>query len=79
MFSDYDLDITYHEGKANIVADMLSRKLSHSLELMIFYEDLSKHFERFNLQIIQEGELEAKLSTFSIQTTRFKRNPKETN
>ena len=26
ILSDYDCDIQYHEGKANVVADALSRK-----------------------------------------------------
>ena len=33
MFKDYDLIINYHLGKANVVADALSRKIISTLTL----------------------------------------------
>ena len=50
LISDYDLEITYHEGIANIVANALIRKLSHSSTFVIVFEDLSKNFEKINLE-----------------------------
>lgn len=38
MMKDYDLDIQYHTGKANVVADALSRKSQMNLALMITSE-----------------------------------------
>ena len=40
LIKDYDLDIQYHEGKANVVVDALSRKSSHSLSALIVPEEL---------------------------------------
>ncbi|XP_057250104.1 uncharacterized protein LOC130591186 [Beta vulgaris subsp. vulgaris] len=34
LVNDYDIEILYHEGKANVVADALSRKSSHSLSTL---------------------------------------------
>jgi hypothetical protein len=42
LIKDYNLNVHYHPGKANVVADVLSRK-SHSLTLQPLFED------RFNL------------------------------
>ena len=44
LIKDYDLDIQYHEGKANIVADMLSRKFSHSLNTLVVADKLCEEF-----------------------------------
>ena len=33
MFKDYDCIIDYHQGKANVVADALSRKMIFGLSL----------------------------------------------
>ena len=71
LISGYDLEIAYHENRANVVADSLSRKLRHSISSLISSEELHKELEKINLEIIHEGELEAKLSALSIQPTLF--------
>ena len=66
LISDYDLKISYYEGRANVVADALSRKSKHSVATLITSEELSKEFERINLEIIKARELKAKLGALSI-------------
>ncbi|XP_057543802.1 cysteine proteinase mucunain-like [Amaranthus tricolor] len=48
-----------------------ARKLRHSISSLISSEELHKELEKINLEIIHEGELEAKLSALSIQPTLF--------
>ncbi|GJZ45534.1 hypothetical protein Tco_0593130 [Tanacetum coccineum] len=39
LLSDYDCDIRYHSGKANVVADALSRKIrEHRYELSLSHD-----------------------------------------
>jgi hypothetical protein len=50
LIKDYDLDIQYHTGKANLVADALSRKGQASMALASQLPDkLMKEFEKLNL------------------------------
>jgi hypothetical protein len=47
LIKDYDLEIHYHPGKANLVTDALSRK-GHT--------ELVKEFERLNLKVVAHAE-----------------------
>ncbi|KAK1647906.1 hypothetical protein QYE76_065711 [Lolium multiflorum] len=57
LIKDYDMEIHYHPGKANVVADALSRQ--PCLNSMIAAEQPSLHeeFEQFRLELVSEGYL----------------------
>ena len=65
------MDIQYHEGKANVVADALSRKTSHGLNSLVVADELCRVMEKLSLEIAGAGMLEGMLSTLSIQPTIF--------
>src|SRR3954464_12415807 len=56
LIKDYDLDIHYHPGKANVLADVLSRLPCH-LNSMILKEQPSLHKEKeiFWMELVSEG------------------------
>jgi hypothetical protein len=57
LMKDYDLGINYHPGKANVVADALSRRSQVSqlvVDSMPF--ELCEEFEKLNLRIIVNTE-----------------------
>jgi hypothetical protein len=58
LIKDYDLEIHYHLGKANVVADALSHKAScHCLTVGSPDTTLCQEMERLNLGIVQQGTL----------------------
>src|SRR3954467_15955227 len=66
LIKDYDLDIHYHPGKANVVAGALSRWPCH-LKSMILKEQPSLHKEMgdFRIELVSEGFL----SSIELQPT----------
>jgi hypothetical protein len=58
LIKDYDLEVHYHPGKANVVADALSRKAHCScLSVEAFNEMLCWEMGKLNLEIIPQGSL----------------------
>ena len=57
LIKDYDLEIHYHPGKANLVADALSRKdHAHAAMSTQLPDRLSKDFDKLNLGIVAHVE-----------------------
>jgi hypothetical protein len=53
LIKDYDLEVHYHPGKANVVANALSRKAHcHCLSIEIFNKTLCHQMRKLNLDII---------------------------
>jgi hypothetical protein len=66
LIKDYDLEVHYHPGKANDMADALSRKAHCScLSVEAFNETLCREMRKLNLEIIPQGSL----NHLSIETT----------
>jgi hypothetical protein len=57
LIKDYDLEIHYHPGKANLVVDALSRKEHvHSAIVVQLPDEIVEDFKRLNLGIVVHTE-----------------------
>ena len=66
LVKDYDVDIQYHPGKANVVADVLSRKTVHSPTLITREVRVQREFERANIAVATEGVI-VQLARLTVQ------------
>jgi hypothetical protein len=69
LIKDYDLEIHYHLGKANVVADALSRKtFCHCLTVRAPDTTICQEMEKLNPEIVQHGILiNVKLESVLLQ------------
>ena len=70
LIKNYDLEVHYHPGKANVVADALSRKVHcNCLSVESYNETLCAEMQKLNLEIIPKGTL----NHISIEPTLYDR------
>ena len=70
LVKDYDLEIVYHEGKANVVTDALSRKREHA-NALIFADRLCDEMSRMRLEVVTSGYTRVHLSTMIAAPSLF--------
>ncbi|XP_020081266.1 uncharacterized protein LOC109704893, partial [Ananas comosus] len=69
LLKDYDITILYHPGKANVVANTLSRKSTENLTLLITNQvPLWKEMGRMDLEVVA-SEVPSMLTALVVQPT----------
>ncbi|KAL0558732.1 hypothetical protein IC582_003314 [Cucumis melo] len=68
LVKDYDCEILYHPGKANVVADALSSKVSHSAALITRQAPLHRDLERAEIAV-SVGAVTMQLAQLTVQPT----------
>ena len=58
LIKDYDLEVHYHLGKPNIIADALNRKVHcNCLSVKSYNDTLRAEIQKLNLEIVPQGSL----------------------
>lgn len=71
LIKDTDLDIQYHEGKANVVVHAFTRKLSHGVIKLLVLDELYRDRKRLNLKNLEPRDIEAKLNVVTLESLVF--------
>lgn len=74
LIKDYDVEILYHPGKANKVADALSRRPRVSVNATTTVPvELYREIQRFKLEIVSRREVGEFLGAMTVKPTLFER------
>ena len=68
LVKDYDMEILYHLGKADVVTDTLSQKSTHASALITTQKAIHKDLERTGVVVAVE-EVAAQLAQLTVQPT----------
>ena len=69
MIKDYDCLINYHPGRANVVADALSRKsFGFLVALLTTQKEIINDLERMRIEIVM-GDSQVFMASLTIQPT----------
>ena len=55
LVKDYDIEILYHPGKANFVADGLSKKAAHTSAMITKQERIQDEMKRDGIDVVIRG------------------------
>ena len=55
LVKDYDIEILYHPGKANVVTDALSRKTVHTSAMITKQERIQDGMKRARINVVIRG------------------------
>ena len=70
LLKDYDLQILYHPGKANVIADAFSRKTHHSMNLMkVSMSEITRDLEKLGIEVVPSSAMETYLGSITVQPT----------
>jgi len=68
QLKDYDLQIQYHPGKANVVVDALSRKTQHSSNTVVIAKlSLLKELGDLRVRLVSHRQAHVQLSALTLQ------------
>jgi len=68
LLKDYDLQIQYHPGKANVVAYALTRKAQHNPTTVVITQlSLLRELEDLRIQLVSHGQANIQSSAFTLQ------------
>jgi len=64
---DYDIQIQYHPGKANVVVDTQSRKAQHSSNMVVITQlSLLRELKDLGIQLVSHGQAIVQLLTLTL-------------